>query len=97
MPEMGFVIRWPDGRQETCYSPSLVVRDYLREGESYALDDFLFRARTALTLASERVKAKYGHACSLALGQLARIEAGAAAFASATAAEVRCEYFLKES
>jgi uncharacterized repeat protein (TIGR04042 family) len=97
MPEMRFVIRWPDGRQETCYSPSLVVRDYLREGESYALDDFLVRARTALTLASERVEAKYGYACSLALGQLARIEAGAAAFASSTAAEVRCECFLKES
>ena len=41
MPEMRFVIRWPDGRRESCYSPSLVVHDYFREGESYALDDFL--------------------------------------------------------
>ena len=88
MPEMRFVIRWPDGRRESCYSPSLVVRDYFSEGESYQLDDFLSRARTALTIASERVRAKYGHACSLALGQLARIEAGAAAFAEARDAEV---------
>ena len=35
MPEMRFVIRWPDGRRESCYSPSLVIRDFLREGESY--------------------------------------------------------------
>ena len=94
MPEMRFVIRWPDGRQESCYSPSLVVRDYFREGESYRLEDFLSRSRTALTLASDRVRAKYGHACSLALGQLARIEARAATFARE--AEVVCETFLTE-
>jgi uncharacterized repeat protein (TIGR04042 family) len=80
MPEMRFLVRWPDGRRESCYSPSLVVRDYLREGESYPLPEFLDLSRTALTIASERVRAKYGHACSLALGQLARIEAAAAGF-----------------
>jgi uncharacterized repeat protein (TIGR04042 family) len=94
---MRFVIRWPDGRRETCYSPSLVVRDFLREGETYQLDDFLVRARTALNAASERVRQKYGHACSLALGQLARIEAAAAAFAQSADAEVVCETFLMEA
>lgn len=97
MPEMRFVIRWPDGRRETCYSPSLVVRDFFNEGESYPLDDFLLRARTALNAASERVRQRYGHACSLALGQLARIEARAAAFAEAAGAEVVCETFLMEA
>ena len=81
MPEMRFHVRWPDGRRESCYSPSLVVRDYLQEGESYALAEFLDLSRRALTTASERVRAKYGHACSLALGQLARIEAAAGGFA----------------
>ena len=37
MPEMRFHVRWPDGRQEACYSPSLVVKDYLTPGQSYAL------------------------------------------------------------
>ena len=97
MPEMRFVIRWPDGRREACYSPSLVIRDYFDERTSYQLDDFLTRARKALTIASDRVKAKYGHACSLALGQLARIEAGAAAFAETESAEVTCETFLMEA
>jgi len=97
MPEMRFVIRWPDGRRESCYSPSLVIRDYFRQGESYRLDDFLTRARAALTIASQRVQAKYGRPCSLALQQLARIEAAAAAFASSAKAEVLCETFETET
>ena len=77
MPEMRFRIRWPDGVQESCYSPSLVIKDYLQPGETYNLGEFLTRARTALNIASERVKARYGMPCSLALGQLARLESAA--------------------
>ncbi|MFF9551144.1 MSMEG_0570 family nitrogen starvation response protein [Methylobacterium fujisawaense] len=77
MPEMHFYIRWPDGRREACYSPSLVVKDFLAPGESYALDDFVEKTRTALNIASERVREKYGFACSSAMAQLARIEAAA--------------------
>jgi uncharacterized repeat protein (TIGR04042 family) len=94
MPEMRFVVRWPDGANDTCYSPSLVIKDYFREGETYALADFVARSREALTIASDRVKAKYGHGCSLALGQLARIESAAARFADAPDAKVACERFL---
>jgi uncharacterized repeat protein (TIGR04042 family) len=94
MPEMRFVIRWPDGKRESCYSPSLVIRDFLGEGESYSVPDFLKRSREALQIASERVKAKYGHACSLALGQLARIEAAATQFEEQDDARVACETFL---
>ena len=78
MPEMHFRIRWPDGRRDTCYSPSLVIKDYLAPGQSYPLDSFVERSREALTIASERVKARYGFPCSLALGQLRAIEAAAA-------------------
>ncbi len=94
MPEMRFVVRWPDGGRESCYSPSLVVRDFLREGESYPVPDFLQRSRQALQIASERVEAKYGFPCSLALGQLARIEAKAAEFDGQGDARVACETFL---
>ena len=83
MPEMRFHVRWPDGAVEACYSPSLVVKDHLAIGESYPLQDFLQRSRTALTIASERVRAKYGVPCSRALGQLARIEAAGDRFAAA--------------
>ena len=96
MPEMRFVVRWPDGASETCYSPSLVIKDYFREGQSYALADFLARSREALLIASDRVKAKYGRPCSLALGQLAQIESAAGRFADHEDATVVCERFLSD-
>lgn len=94
MPEMRFVIAWPDGREETCYSPSLVIRDFLAEGETYPIRDFLDRSRKALTIASDRVEAKYGYPCSLARGQLARIEEAGARFLSDADARVRCQSFI---
>jgi uncharacterized repeat protein (TIGR04042 family) len=74
MPEMHFRIRWPDGDEMRCYSPSLIVREYLEVGRAYPLDEFLERSRTMLHIGSERVRAKYGFACSAALDQLATIE-----------------------
>jgi uncharacterized repeat protein (TIGR04042 family) len=78
---MIFDIRWPDNATEPCYSPSLVVREHLDVGATYPLPEFLVRCRTALQIASDRVQAKYGFPCSRAMGQLARLEARAAAFA----------------
>jgi uncharacterized repeat protein (TIGR04042 family) len=77
MPEMLFQIRWPDGAVEQCYSPSLVIRDHLAVGETYSVPEFLRRSRIALTIASDRVREKYGFACSRAMGQLARLESAA--------------------
>ena len=45
-------------------------------------------------IASDRVKAKYGHACSRALGQLAEIERVARRFGDEPGAKVACERFL---
>ena len=88
MPVMHFRIRWPDASETRCYSPSSVVQDFLAPGRRYALDDFLQRSREALAMASERVRAKYGFACSQAMDQLAEIEHTAARFADAANAEV---------
>ncbi|MEO0769539.1 MAG: MSMEG_0570 family nitrogen starvation response protein [Cyanobacteria bacterium J06649_4] len=74
MPEINFQIQWPNGQQEACYSPSLVVKKYFELGESYTVTEFLKRSRESLTIASDRVKEKYGFPCSRALGQLRRIE-----------------------
>jgi uncharacterized repeat protein (TIGR04042 family) len=93
MPEMRFRIRWPDGTAETCYSPSLVVKDYFAPGKSYPLADFLERSRIALNTASERVEAKYGWRCSRAAAQLARIESAAGAFLSLPHPHVTVETF----
>lgn len=77
MPEVIFHIRWPDGTEDHCYSPSTIIRQHLTAGQSYPLADFVARARAGLSAASNRVAAKYGHPCTNALGQLARIEATA--------------------
>ncbi len=88
MPVMHFHVRWPDASETRCYSPSLVVRDYLAPGTQYRLDDFLQRTREALGIASERVRAKYGFACSQAMDQLAEIERIAARFGATADARV---------
>jgi uncharacterized repeat protein (TIGR04042 family) len=78
---MHFRVEWPDGHEERCYSPSYVIEEHLVVGESYTVTDFVTRTRTALEIASERVMAKYGFACSSALDQLQSIEETAAALA----------------
>jgi uncharacterized repeat protein (TIGR04042 family) len=88
MPVVHFRVRWPDASETRCYSPSSVVRDYLAPGERYALADFMRRTREALGMASERVRAKYGFACSQAMDQLAEIEHIAARFSETAEAQV---------
>lgn len=95
MPEMRFHIRWPDGKAEICYSPSLMIKEFFISGESYPLADFVERSRSALTLASERVQAKYGWPCSRAMAQLQRIESNATAFAALDGARVTIEAFVE--
>jgi uncharacterized repeat protein (TIGR04042 family) len=74
MPAMHFTVRWPDATETRCYSPSLVIKDYFAPGTRYPLPDFMRSAREALHIASERVRAKYGFACSAAMDQLADLE-----------------------
>jgi len=90
---MRFLIRWPDGVAEACYSPSLVIKDYFAPGETYPLPDFVARSRTALNIASERVREKYGWPCSRAMAQLARIETAAAVFTDVADARVTIDAF----
>lgn len=69
MPEMRFRVRWPDGTEARCYSPSLVMHDYLTVETSYPVDEFVRRSSEALQIASERVRAKFGFACTSAMQQ----------------------------
>lgn len=90
MPETYWTVRWPDGTEERLYSPSSVVTELFEAGQSYPVPDFLLRSRIAMERASNRVKARYGHACSLAMGQLDRIEARIETFEGQDGAEVTC-------
>ncbi|MBW0118154.1 MSMEG_0570 family nitrogen starvation response protein [Pseudonocardia sp. KRD-169] len=95
MPEMLFDVRWPDGARQTFYSPSLIVREYLEAGQDYPLADFVDRVRTAMGVAEERVRAKYGMGCSMAPVAVAQVEAVQAEMAAAGLADgaVRVERF----
>ena len=95
MPEIRFKIEWPDGVQETCYSPSLVVQSYFEAGAEYPLDDFVERSRTALIEASDRVQAKYGFPCGLALGQLQEIETKATHYKTLSSPRVKLIQFIQ--
>ena len=88
MPEVRFTVRWPDDIISECYSPSTVIHDFLQAQQRYPLDDFMARSRTALTLASERVRLKYGYACSSAMDQLQQLEIRATAYQSDPTAAV---------
>jgi uncharacterized repeat protein (TIGR04042 family) len=78
VPEMTFQVRWPDGTETACYSPSLVMHDWLTTGSDYPIADFVERSTTALRIASERVAAAYGFACTSAMQQEVEIVAIAA-------------------
>jgi uncharacterized repeat protein (TIGR04042 family) len=75
---MTFTVRWPDGRVDHCYSPSLVMWDHLEVGAEYPVGDFAVRASTALTEAGERVRARFGFLCTSALAQAEEIRQRAA-------------------
>jgi uncharacterized repeat protein (TIGR04042 family) len=88
MPEMTFTVRWPDGRVADCYSPSLVMHDFLRAGETYDLTAFVARTSDALDIASARVKAKYGFECTSAMQQKSEILRAAGEFGPGASIEV---------
>jgi uncharacterized repeat protein (TIGR04042 family) len=96
MPEMHFTVDWPGGERATYYSPSYVIEDELTPGAEYPVSEFLERVSRALNEASERVRARYGFACSAALDELGKIEAAAyAATRRASEERVRVVSFEK--
>ena len=74
MPEVFFSVQLPDGQVEQCYSPSTVIRRHFRADETMTVTTFVDRSRVALHEASERVRERYGYACTSALSQLSQIE-----------------------
>jgi uncharacterized repeat protein (TIGR04042 family) len=85
---MYFRVRWPDGREQDCYSPSLVIKELVVPGQSYPVFEFMERSRAGLRIAAERVRAKYGFHCSAAMDQLAALEVLAETYDAQAAVEV---------
>ncbi|MBC8129762.1 MAG: MSMEG_0570 family nitrogen starvation response protein [Rhizobiaceae bacterium] len=66
MPEVRFMVNWPDGSNRVCYSPSTVIHDYLTAEEALPVSEFLTRATAGLDAASTRVAKLYGRPCAIA-------------------------------
>ena len=47
MPAMHFTIRWPDGEEARCYSPSTIVREFFAAGLILGQRSFFNRIRAA--------------------------------------------------
>ena len=80
MPETFFKVRWTSGETSDCYSPSTVVREFFQAGQELTVDNFVKVSGEALSQASERVRSKYGYACSSAMDQLRPIRLMAGGF-----------------
>lgn len=74
MPSVNFTVKWPNGEVNQYYSPSSIIYDYLRVGQVYILTDFVTQVENGLEQASERVRLRYGFACSAAMDNLASIK-----------------------
>ncbi|MVM28517.1 MSMEG_0570 family nitrogen starvation response protein [Spirosoma sp. HMF4905] len=75
MPEVNVTIEWPDKQKDSIYSPSTVLLQYIKSGDSLSIQDFDERISQALQLASQRVYERYGFECTSAMGELARLKA----------------------
>lgn len=64
MPEVVLELRWPDGEASSFYSPSTVVYEFLKPGDRLSIAELEQKGLAALSEASERVRARYGFACT---------------------------------
>ena len=74
MPSVNITVKWPNGELNDYYSPSTIVYEFFQAGQQLAATDFLSQSEQALSAASERVRARYGFACSSAMDSLGKIK-----------------------
>ena len=66
MPEVELTLEWPDGGQSRLYSQSTVILEHLAPGQTVTVAELRAKGTLALRQASERVRARYGFACTRA-------------------------------
>jgi uncharacterized repeat protein (TIGR04042 family) len=81
MPEVRLSLEWPDGRRSELYSPSTVILDFLQPGQTLSVAELTSKGITALEQASERVRARYGFACTRTDEERVRLRQAADSYA----------------
>lgn len=64
MPEVVLQLYWPDGEASSFYSPSTVIYEFFKPGDILSIAELEQKGLAALEQASERVRARYGFACT---------------------------------
>lgn len=64
MPEVVLQLHWPDGEASRFYSPSTVIYEFFKPGDTLSIAELERKGLAALQEASERVRARYGFACT---------------------------------
>jgi uncharacterized repeat protein (TIGR04042 family) len=82
MPEVRLSLEWPDGRRSELYSPSTVILDFLQPGQTLSVAELTSKGMTALEQASERVRARYGFACTRTDEERVRLQQAADSYAA---------------
>jgi uncharacterized repeat protein (TIGR04042 family) len=89
MPEVFLELRWPDGEASRFYSPSTVVYDYLKPGDRLTIAELEQKGLAALREASERVRARYGFACTRTDEEASRLQQRLALYLSQDTVDIR--------
>jgi putative flavoprotein involved in K+ transport len=77
MPEVRLQIRWADGTLQDAVSPSRAIERYVVQSGRYPRQELVRRLREGFGAASERVRERYGVACTAAAEELVALESGA--------------------
>ena len=89
MPEIHLTLEWPDGSTSELYSPSTVILKRLKPGQNLAVADLKTQGFAALEEASERVRARYGFACTRTDEERLKLEQMATRFNDAERVQIR--------
>jgi uncharacterized repeat protein (TIGR04042 family) len=89
MPEVMLELHWPDGEASHFYSPSTVVYEFLKPGETLSIAELEQKGLAALREASERVRARYGFACTRTDEEAGKLQKRLAMYGRTDTVEVR--------
>lgn len=74
MPAVNFTVSWPDGETLVYYSPSTIIHQHLHAGGRYSQTEFAELCQRTMDQASERVRQRYGFACSASSAELEKLQ-----------------------
>jgi uncharacterized repeat protein (TIGR04042 family) len=89
MPEVLLELHWPDGEASRFYSPSTIVYEFLKPGQTLTIAELEQRGLAALREASERVRARYGFACTRTDEEASKLQQRLARYGRTDRVEVR--------